>query len=422
MKTNDPGATSILALRTLATVLALTVGVTACSKPSGGTEPVDASPIAKQAPATPQLPAPFAAVRLGMSRAELEKLFAPEEPIASCEPRLVGAERDIPMQVPGAEKEPHSRCARHLEIGGLTLDEVSSLFKKVEKLGGDSASAQEGLLMAYAQVRGTVRAGAVSEAALIEADSGHSTTTYATVGRAAEDLFGGSVTFVRARKARREVCAVINDSCDDVATDRVRTYVSGGYSLAQIDADAHSRVANGKCRGPYLQNEKKLVMRLAATTGALSGVGLARASRADHQVSAEDAASFAVFSSRSGLDSKMAKLGVLIANAIPDAEAYWKGTVTLDPPKEAKGTWLGAVVWLRDDRVVRAVLNVADDKKLGTLPKTLAEVYGSPGTTRGTITTWSLPNGVTAKLDIGASTGLLVEAAGPAGGEDGGAK
>lgn len=153
-------------------------------------------------------------------------------------------------------------------------------------------------------------------------------------------------------------------------------------------------------------------MRLVGSAGALSGIGLARASRSDRQLSATDPASYSVYASRSGLETKLARLGVLVANAVPATESFWKGAVALDPPKEAKGAWLSAVVWLREDRIVRVLVNVGDEKTLGELPKLLNGIYERPGSTKGTITTWTLADGTSARLDIGAAASLVVESAG----------
>jgi hypothetical protein len=62
-----------------------------------------------------------------------------------------------------------------------------------------------------------------------------------------------------------------------------------------------------------------------------------------------------------------------------------------------------------DGRVVRALVNILQDDKLGDLPQLLAETYGSHGATRGAVTTWSLPGGIVATLNIGAAVSLVVE-------------
>jgi hypothetical protein len=280
-----------------------------------------------------------------------------------------------------------------------------------EVSSGDPVDVQEGVLATYAQVRGSIRAGAVSEAALLEADRGRNGTAYAAVTSDVDQLFKGGLTFARGHSSRRELCALIADSCDDVDADRVRTYMQGGYSLGQIDADAHSRVVYGKCRTAFLQHEKTVATRLVRRAGALGGIGLARAARPDRQLDPNNPSSFGTYASRSSLEPGVAKFGVLVANALPAAEEYWKGAVSLVPAEGTKTDWLSAVAWLRDGRVIRILLNVSDDTKLGDLPGALASVYGGPGITKGTVTTWSLPGALSAKLDIGAATSLVVESA-----------
>jgi len=266
-----------------------------------------------------------------------------------------------------------------------------------------------------AQLRGSLRAGAVTEAALLQADRSHSATAVGAVASVAESLFRGGLTFAKGRKARREVCAVIADSCDDVDPTRLRKYVGGAMSLAQIDAEAHSRVANGKCRGPYLQHEKTLARTFARRAGALGGIGLARASRPDHQLKADDASTFSVYSSRSELDAASAKLGVLVANGLPDAEKFWDGAVALLPGERGGTDWSRAIVWLRDGHVARVLVDVlVEADKLGELPAKLTALYGVAGATKGTVTSWKLADGTSVTLDIGAAASLVVESAAPA--------
>jgi hypothetical protein len=359
------------------------------------------------------LPAPFSDVKLGMSQAELEAAYAPVENISKCEPQLVGAVAPLPPQVPGADKKAQSRCARHAEIGAPTDKEALQLgLASKEASTDDLADLLDGGLLTVAQVRGAIRAGAVSEAAVLEADKGRSSTAVGAVSDVTDALFRGGLTFARARTSRREVCALIADSCDDVEPERVRKYTQGGYSLGQIDADAHSRVVNGKCRALYLQHEKALARSLVRRTGGLSGIGLARASRPDRELKPDTPSTFSVYSSRSGLDSAPAKFGVMVANALPATELYWRGAVALVPASGdsgAESSWFRAVVWLRDGHVVRALVNPLHEETLGDLPQLLQATYGSPGTTRGAVTTWSLASGVTATLDIGAAESLVVE-------------
>jgi hypothetical protein len=223
------------------------------------------------------------------------------------------------------------------------------------------------------------------------------------------EFINGAFTFALSKQTHRLLCMVIAKSYDALDPERVRTYVQGGYSFGQIDADAHSRVVYGKCRSPFLQGEKKLQNKLVKRAGLLGGIGLARATQSDHQLKPDVPASYSFYSSRSKLGGTTAKLAVQLANAIPDAESYWQGAVALVAPEGASPDWGTAIVWVREGRVVRVVVNLLADDKLGDMPGVLAGIYGAPGATQGTVTTWSLPSGVTAKLDIGAAVALVVQ-------------
>ena len=54
------------------------------------------------------------------------------------------------------------------------------------------------------------------------------------------------------------------------------------------------------------------------------------------------------------------------------------------------------------------LVNIAYEMKRPELAAALAGVYGELGTTKGTVTTWLLPAGITATLDIGAATARVV--------------
>ncbi|MGK3998880.1 hypothetical protein [Sorangium cellulosum] len=47
------------------------------------------------------------------------------------------------------------------------------------------------------------------------------------------------------------------------------------------------------------------------------------------------------------------------------------------PAEGASSNWGNAVVWLREDRVIRVVVNLSADDKLGDLPGVLAGIYGA---------------------------------------------
>jgi hypothetical protein len=395
----------------------VSLAMTSCSKQSDAPTSASARPSASATapPAVvPHLPAPFAEVRLGMFEDELKKLFPPVEDIGKCAPWLIGGDIPAPTLVPGAEKKARAQCTRALDIAGATLAERKKLAVAAAELtsSGDPGDMADALLYTTAQVRGVARAGGVPEAAVVEAARGKSATAYGAVLPVVGELVDGAFTFARSKQTRRPLCAVIAESCDDLDPERVRTYVQGAYSLGQIDADAHSRVVYGKCRSPFLQGEKKLQNKLVKRAGLLGAIGLARATQSDHVLKPDMPASYSVYSSRSRLDPTTAKFGVQIANAIPDAESYWRGAVALIPAEGPSLDWGTAIVWLREGRVVRVLVNMLSDDKLGDMPGMLAGIYGAPGNTQGTITTWSLPNGVAAKLDIGAAVALIVQQGG----------
>lgn len=395
----------------LAIVIGTSLAVTSCSKKNDAAASASTSgSVAASPPAVPHLPTPYAEVRLGMSEADLKKLFPPAEDITKCAPKLIGGDTPTPTLVPGAEKKARAQCARALDVAGPTLAERKKLAVAAAELtsSGDPLDMTDALLFTTAQVRGVVRAGGVLEAAVVEAARGKSSTAYGAVLPVVGELVDGAFTFARSKQTRRPLCAVIAESCDDLDPERVRTYVQGGYSLGQIDTDAHSRVVYGKCRNPFLQSEKTLQNKLVKRAGFLGGIGLARATQSDHKLKPDVPASYTVYSSRSRLDGTTAKLGVQIANAIPDAESYWQGAVALIPGEGASPDWGNAIVWMRDGHVVRVLVNVLSDDKLGDLPVALATVYGAPGSTQGTVTTWSLQSGITAKLDIGAAVALTL--------------
>ncbi len=408
---HDGGQKKLVALAwLLAILIGMSLTAMSCSKKNDATASASANGSAAVPPAVPHLPAPYAEVRLGMAEADLKKLFPPAEDIGKCAPKLIGGDIPSPTLVPGAEKKARAQCARTIDVAGPTLAERKKLAVAAAEMAGsgDPLEMGEALLYTTAQVRGVVRAGGVPEAVVVEAARGRSSTAYGAVLPVVGELVDGAFTFARSRQTRRPLCAVIAESCDDLDPERVRTYVQGGYTLGKIDADAHSRVVYGKCRNPFLQGEKRFQNKLVKRAGFLGGIGLARATQSDHQIKPDVPASYAVYSSRSKLDGTMAKLGVQIANAIPDAESYWQGAVALVPAEGASSDWGTAVVWLREGRVVRLVVNLLADDKLGDLPGVIAAVYGAEGRTQGTVTTWALPSGITAKLDIGAAVALTL--------------
>jgi hypothetical protein len=285
----------------------------------------------------------------------------------------------------------------------------------------DAADFERAWAYTTAQIRGAVRAGQLEERVVFDAASGDAQTTAGAVAIVAGKLTTGSRVFSLPRNNGRPICACISDACDDMDPDRVRRYVEGGFSLGQLDADAHSRVVYGKCRGTYLRNERALQRKFVLKTGGLAGIGLARAAQSDRSLDPNKRSTYATFSGRSKLDEATSKAGVLLANGVFKAENYWVGAIALVPAPDAAQVWSSAMVWVADGKVTRIMLNVADQSKLGELPKTLEAEYGKPSASAGTVTSWQLPNGLSARLDAGAAMSLVVEAGSGVPPADGGA-
>jgi hypothetical protein len=398
-------------LAVLAIGLALFGSAMGCRK-----KPKPVAAAADAAPA-PQLPAPFAGVRLGMSVEELRAAFPPLESIDKCVAMLVGGDPALPAVVLGQETKPRSQCPRAVQLGGV--NEVATKQIHTQTLArrseAEAPDFERAWIYAVAQVRGAVRAGALDERVVLDASNGQSETTAGAVVPVSLKLADGSRVFSRPRNNGRPICAAITESCDDIDPARVRRYVEGGYSLGQLDADAHSRVVDGKCRGAYLRNELRLQRNFVYRTGAFGAIGLARSARRDRKLDPEKTSSYATYSVRSKLDEKTARAGVLLANALAATEKYWTGAVALLPDAASATSWSSALVWLSDGKVSRVLLNVADETKLGELEKQLELTYGKPGKKSGTVAQWALPDGASARLDLGAAVSLVVEAQSAAG-------
>lgn len=390
-------------------LVSLLVGAVSCGKDTADAGAVAASASAS-VPMQPQLPSPYSALRLGADRDTIRRAYPPVEDTAHCAPKLAGGDKEGPIVPDGSEKKPRSYCVRSLEIAGLTDAEVNRLQSEASELESDSLAAKNvtaALIYATAQVRGSVRAMTIDES-LVRGAGGSSEKGSGAVLDVGGKLYQGSARFLRPRTARRVVCAAVSTDCSGVDADRVRGYVRGEYSLGTIDSEAHKRVANSKCRGPYVRGEAAFKRSFAAATGGLAGIGLARAAQKTRTLDPENPATFKIYSGRSRLDSSVAVLGVKIANALEKTEAFWTGAVALAPGGEP-GPWGTTVVWFEGDKVSRILVNIRDEKTLLELPDLLTKLYGAPGRAEGSKTRWSL-DGATAVLDIGMAANLVVAA------------
>jgi hypothetical protein len=223
-------------------------------------------------------------------------------------------------------------------------------------------------------------------------------------------LVEGNHKYLKGANGRRALCATISDDCAGFDVERVRRFVGGGYTLGQLDADAHTRVVYGKCRSPFLTTEKALRGDFEYQTGGLSAVGIARSARGEKGVSIDDPTSYSLVTTYTRVSAGLASLAVAVALAIPETESYWRGVVGLAGVDRgaAASPWDTALVWLAQDKVARVMVRLFDTRKAADALQDLNRLYG-PGATVGQVTKWSLPGGITAKLDLGTSAALTVE-------------
>lgn len=139
-------------------------------------------------------------------------------------------------------------------------------------------------------------------------------------------------------------------------------------------------------------------------TGGLAGIGLARASRPDRKLLLDTPSTYAVYSLRSSLAPGIARLGVQIANQLPETERFWEGAVALSSKNSGH---LGvALVWLEQGKVARVMVNIYEEKKLLAIRDELTKIHGDKGQESGLRVRWSLPGGQELTLDQGAALAL----------------
>lgn len=372
------------------------------------------APSVEEKPPPQHLPGPFSELRIGAPLAELTSKFPAAGNLDACRVHLVGGDDQVAPTVPGAEDKPASRCARAHDVAGLSAEEAELAAKMASDFFGSNSRAVSMALGSVeyiaGQVRGAVRAKTVDEGAVFAA-SGEVATAYDAVLHASAKLFDGSRQFSKPRSARRPIAAVIQEDCSALDAERVRAYVRGDYSLGTLDGAARRRVANGKCRQPYVSREGDFRREFVRRTGGFAGIGLARATRGEKRLDPDDASTYSVYSMRSKLDAKSAKLGVLLANKLEQTEAFWNGAIAVSSPNDDATSWGMAIVWPSDGKISRVLVNIRKKDDLGSLAEKLENVYGRPDSARGSITTWKLEEGVSATLDIGAAAALVIEAA-----------
>ena len=369
---------------------------------------------AEAAAPAPVLPPPYEALALGVTRSQVEAAFPPTEDLSHCAFTLLDRGERSPPPVPGAADAPErarSRCITLAGAAGPTRDELTRLLSATIAVAGtgsndmQASDVLDGLLLALAQVRGAVRAEAMTEEQLLEANAEEHVQAHEAAFRVAASLGSGTLSFTEGRAQLRFLAAVIGDDCDRLDAAQTRAFVGGALDLGEIRR--RSGAAARRCGRGMIARQDRLRGEFFNLTGGLGGVGLARGVHGADSVSPDDPRSFREFQQRAHLSATRAALAVRIANAQQAIEAYWAGAVQLMPASN-DSAWGPAVVWFEGDRVARVLVNVQEHDRIGQLDDEIAALRGGPGTTSGAVTVWSVPGGEL-RVDLGASLALVLE-------------
>lgn len=390
-------------------IAALCVLVLACACSSKA--PPEKSAAEQPKPPAPQLPPPYGALRIGMSLEELAAPFSAVRSVGACNVKLLGRAAVRAPKTPGSDKQANASCASDLAIGGMTDNELLALSTVLARnSGGDSAAFADllnGALLISAQVRGTVRAGYLSDQEIYEAAGGGSLTAFDAVVRVTGSFLDGARRFARDTAGKYAIGATLDrENCESLDPEKIRRFVLGEFGRSGTVTEAEKSAA--RCGGRLLRRFGSLGNEMVSISGAIAGVGLARGMRGDRKVDPADERTYAYYRQRTGMRPRAAKVGVIIANALEQTEAYWNGAIELTGPKESSGPWGTAVVWLHGGRLARVLVNIADAEKLEGLPGLVTSSLGAAASTDGTITAWKLADGVQAVLDIGAAGSLVL--------------
>lgn len=386
--------------------LALAISAVGCSKDEEVALSA-ASATASAAAEGPHLPAPFRSVRLGMTEAQLDARYPPAE--EECAVELVGVARAEP-----AGSGRRRRCVTIDDVAGLTRQEraaVQTAAEAVEPLDEERRALMvEALVLTAAQLRGAVRSGHLAAGAIAAVTDG--VAPEERLVTAAVKLVEGATAFARDERSRRVLGAVFAEDCSGVDPVALREYLAGEMTLDDIDERSQKRVGSGPCKANYVRHEKVIRRQFVALTGALAGVGLARAGlEEEERLDPDDQASFTAYSTRSRLDAPLAALGVRLALALPNVEAtFAKGWVLASG--DAKAPFRDAIIWFAGGKLDRVVVNLPVTEGYPQAKRAFDAMYGA-ATSDGTGLKWSLPGGAgTARLDFGVPMALRVAARG----------
>lgn len=390
-------------------------GPTGATPETGAHEFVASDPEASiRAEATPadgpHVPYPFSAIRMGMSSAQLQQAFPPVEDVSKCSLRLVGDLGRVSAKS-SSEATPHARCPTIDDLAGVGPRGRAGLERALGSSKGFAApDLERTAILALAQIRASLLAGQIDASPVAEAADGLPAATASQLTALAALLAQGASKFVQLRSTRRSLCAVLREDCGHLDAVAVRKYVDGGFSLSELDAEAHRRVAFGPCRGLFLGAEERFRAEFARRTGALGPIGLARSARKDRRLDPADPSTFQILVTQTGLPPAAAQVAVRVANALQSTDDYFRGCIAVLAPFCGEEHCV-ALAWLREGIVVRVAVYFRQLDGGVPVAERLRVMYGLSATAIGPLLTWRLADGSTARLDTGPAEVLVVERA-----------
>jgi hypothetical protein len=188
------------ALIVLGLAAAVLCGGLACSK---GQVPHENQEVVVRKPEL-LLPSPFSSIRIGASREEILRTFPPVEKIAACEVPFIGGDLPVPLGGRQITGNLASFCPQSSHVVGFSAAE-SENWRAAFGNARKSIDEIRGYIYTAAQIRGALRAGAVTAEDVVRACP-EGTVWDDAVFMSAAVLYDGATAFVRPQQARRTIC------------------------------------------------------------------------------------------------------------------------------------------------------------------------------------------------------------------------
>ena len=330
------------------------------------------------------LPVPFDALRIGMSRADLEAEFPPAEPLDACAIAMID---DSPPADTRATA--HSRCVHVADVAGTTRTELRRIDAAIRDRGDEASRGvlKRGYVRALAQVRGASRAGLVEDRKLLETFGQTGASLPETVYGVSARLAEGTLRFFSERGQQRLIGALLDDQCHGVMPERVSEWMRG-----ELDT------RRSRCSRVVGSQQARFAANLLETGGAIATAGMT-----------SDARALQTLRRQSGLDEAHANLLVHLASQADALERFFAGAVVLMADEGAQTTWSFAIAWFdAEGRVSRLLLSVRNGENLERLESFLGPELGHVSSSDPAHVYWD-GDGWRARLDH-AALALIVEA------------